>query len=204
RQTTEGENQKAKAKGQKSEPQPHSSDSGPRTPNPGLVLRMKFTGANPQPLVTGIEELAGKAHYFIGKDPNKWRTHVPVYAKIKYEAVYPGVDLVYYGNQQVLEYGFVVAPGADPKVISLDFEGADKVEVDAQGDLVLHTAIGHIRQRKPLIYQEVGGVRQEIAGGYVLLDPKTPHSALRTALIGFKVAQYDSTKPLIIDPVLWY
>ncbi len=81
------------------------------------VLRMKLVGANPDAKVTGSEELPGKVNYFIGNDPKKWRTDVPTFAKVSYENVYPGVDLIYYGNQGQLEYDFVLAPGADPKAI---------------------------------------------------------------------------------------
>ena len=107
--------------------------------DPGAPLHMKLVGANPDPAVTGLEELPGKSNYFIGNDPAKWRTNVPTYARVKYQNVYPGVDLVYYGSQRQLEYDFLVAPGADPKAIQLDLQGADKVEIDAQGDLVLGT-----------------------------------------------------------------
>src|ERR1700690_1222280 len=82
------------------------------------VLRMKLAGANVDAKVTGTNELPGKSNYFIGNDPKKWRTNVPTYAKVKYQNVYPGVDLVYYGNQGgELEYDFVVAPGGDPSSI---------------------------------------------------------------------------------------
>src|SRR6266568_1543652 len=84
------------------------------------VVRMQLLGANPAPQVVGLEELPGKSNYFIGNDPHKWRTNVPTYARVKYESVYPGVDLVYYGNQGQLEYDFVVQPGADPSRIALD------------------------------------------------------------------------------------
>ena len=94
------------------------------------VLRMQLVAANWTRRVVGAEELPGKANYFIGKDPSKWRTSVPTYAKVKYEGVYPGVDLVYYGNQGQLEYDFVVAPGADPNSIQLKFRGAGKLRVD--------------------------------------------------------------------------
>src|SRR5437879_1394760 len=110
--------------------------SEPRGPATGTVLRMTFAGANPERRVTGLEELPGKANYFIGNDRAKWRTNVPTYAKVQYREVYPGIDLVYYGNQQQLEYDFVVRPGANPNRIVLGFEGADRLEVDAQGDLV--------------------------------------------------------------------
>ena len=101
-------------------------------PTEQTVLRMKLVGANPNPQVVGLDELPGKSNYFLGNDPSKWQTNIPHYARIKYEGLYPGIDLIYYGNQRQLEYDFVVAPGADPKAIKLSFKGADKVEIDAQ------------------------------------------------------------------------
>src|SRR2546430_4743264 len=112
--------------------------SRPRGPVTGVVLRMTLAGANPDPRVTGLEELPGKANYFIGNDPAKWRTNVPTYAKVRYREVYPGIDLVYYGNQRQLEYDFVVAPGADPKRIVLGFQGAERLEINAEGEFVLY------------------------------------------------------------------
>src|SRR5437879_1772617 len=133
-----------------------------------LALRMRLVGAAIAPRVTGLDELPGKANYFVGNDPAKWRTNVPTYAKVRYEQVYPGIDLVYYGNQRQLEYDFVLAPGADPKSIVLRFKGADALELDAAGDLVLHAAGTAIRQHKPIVYQEIDGIRHEIDGAYVL------------------------------------
>ncbi|TMG76740.1 MAG: hypothetical protein E6H75_07765, partial [Betaproteobacteria bacterium] len=159
------------------------------------VLRMSLVGAARKPLVSGLDPLPGKANYFVGKDPAKWRTNVPTYAKVHYREVYPGIDLVYYGNQRQLEHDFVVAPGADPKRIVLGFKGANKIEIDTQGELVLHAARGDVRLRKPVIYQEIDGVRQEIAGRYVRKGANR---------IGFKLAAYDATRPLVIDPVLSY
>jgi hypothetical protein len=159
------------------------------------VLSMRFVGANPKARVEGQEELPGKTNYFIGNDPTKWRTNVPTYAKVQYTNVYPRIDLIYYGKQGQLEYDFVVGPGADPKRILLGFQGADRLEVDASGDLVMHTAAGTIRQQKPIIYQEVNGGRREIPGGYVLKGARR---------VGFQVAAYDASRPLVIDPVLFY
>jgi hypothetical protein len=160
------------------------------------VVRMKLLGANPNPQAAGLNELRGKSNYFIGADPQKWRTDVPTYAKAKFAAVYPGVDVVYYGTQgRQLEYDFVVAPQADPKAIRLSFEGADKVEVDGQGDLLLRVADKELRMRKPVVYQENDGVKQEIAGGYALRGGRE---------IGFDIAAYDATRPLVIDPILIY
>ncbi|MCH9053227.1 MAG: SBBP repeat-containing protein [Proteobacteria bacterium] len=173
-----------------------------RTPRPGggaierTVLRMRFIGANPNPVINGVQKLRAKSNYFIGKDRAKWRTNVPHYAKVRYTDVYPGIDLVFYGTEQRhLEYDFIVAPGADASVIALGFEGAKRVEIDAKGDLVLHTDGGKVRQHKPIVYQEVAGVRKEIGGAYVIRGANR---------IGFKVSAYDKSKPLIIDPVLSY
>jgi hypothetical protein len=163
---------------------------------PGPVaLRMSLAGASAEAHVSGLEELAGKANYFIGRDPAKWRTNVPTYAKVEYRGVYPGIDLVYYGNQRQLEYDFTVAPGADPQRIVLDFKGVEKLEIDAQGDLVMHAAGGALRQHKPVIYQAIDGVRRQVAGGYVIKDAHQ---------VAFQVAAYDQARPLVIDPVLSY
>ena len=159
------------------------------------VVRMQLKGANPQPQMTGLEPLPGKVNYFLGNDPKQWHSNIPTYAKVQYQQVYPGVDMVYYGNQQQLEYDFVLAPGADPKTIKLAFQGADKLEVDSGGDLVLHTTGGQIKLHKPLVYQQVNGVKQAVRGGYQLQDKQ---------LLSFEVGSYDATKQLIIDPVLSY
>ena len=169
-----------------------TEDSGYTT---GAVLRMRLVGANPSPRVSGLKQLPGRSNYFLGDDPGEWRTNVPTYAKVQYEDVYPGVDLVYYGNQRQLEYDLIVAPGTDPEAIHLAFEGADKLEIDAQGDLELHTAAGQVRLHKPLVYQETNGIRQEISAAYVLNGERQ---------VGFEVGTYDDDKPLIIDPVLSY
>ena len=159
------------------------------------VVRIKLIDANSSPEIAGVEELPGKVNYFVGNDQRKWRTNVRTYRKVWYKDVYPGIDLVYYGNQGQLEYDFVVAPGADPSVISLAFENTENMRLGEQGDLVVSVAGGEVRQHKPLVYQEVDGVRQEIAGDYVLKD---------NLQVGFTVAAYDARRPLIIDPVLVY
>ncbi len=166
-----------------------------RTSEDRAVLRMKLAGANPAPRISPLGELPGKINYFIGNDPKQWNKDVPAYAKVKYAEVYPGIDLVYYGNQRQLEYDLVVAPGADPQAIRLDIEGADKLELNAQGDLMLHVSGEESLLKKPFIYQEEQGARREIAGAYVLQGDHR---------VGFQVASYDAGKPLIIDPVLIY
>ncbi len=164
------------------------------TPEPS-VLRMKLVGANPSPQVAGLDELPGKSNYFIGNDPAKWRTNIPTYAKVKYEEVYPGIDLVYYGNQRQLEYDFVVAPGAKPDSIRFEIAGAEKIETSADGELLVQSGGAEILLRKPLVYQEADGKRQELSGNYQLRSPNE---------IRFELAAYDATKPVVIDPVVVY
>jgi len=167
------------------------------------VLGMKFVGGNPQPLVAGVDELLGKVNYLIGNDPTKWNTDIPTYAKVKYTQVYPDIDAVFYGNQKNLEFDFIVAPGADPKVIELAFETADEIEIDDQGNLVFDIAGDKIRLDEPRVYQEIGGNKQPVTGGYVL-NPKSKTGDAELPTVGFRVDDYDSTKPLIIDPILVY
>lgn len=174
--------------------QAHVAGSGKARNLKSSVVRMNFAGANPAPRVIGVDELPGKSNYFIGNHA-QWRTGVSNYARVKYEGIYPGVDLILYGNQRQLEYDFVVAPGADPNRIRLAFEGARQMRLDARGDLVLITSGGAVRQQKPIIYQEVNGSRKSIDGRYVMKGKKK---------IGFEIAKYDASLPLVIDPTLVY
>jgi hypothetical protein len=169
--------------------------SAPAPDVPGAVLRMQLVGANPAAQVLGKEALPGRVNYLIGKDPSLWHTKVPTYGKVAYENVYPGVNLVYYGNQGQLEYDFVVAPGTDPGKVKLAFRGADKIEINHEGELVLHATNGDVRMHKPIIYQEIDGVRKSIDGGYVLKESQEA---------SFQVAAYDTARPLVIDPILVY
>jgi hypothetical protein len=164
-------------------------------PAPGRVVRLQFLGANPSPQVQGQTLLPGEVNYLIGRDPTKWRTHIPTYAKVSYAQVYPGVDLVYYGRQGQLEYDLVVAPGADPQCIRLAFAGMDSLELAPHGELVLHTGEGDLRLHKPVIYQMVNGQRRGVGGGYVFKGQ---------GRVGFEIAAYDPARPLVIDPVLVY
>jgi hypothetical protein len=174
-----------------SDPTPQDGTGAPTT---DAVLRMKFRNANPAARVTGLEELAGTSNYFIGNDPAKWRTSVPTYAKVKYEGIYAGIDLVFYGNQRQLEYDFIVKPGADPRRIGFDVRGAKRIRRDEHGDLVLKVGHDEIRWRKPVVYQEKDGTQQEIAARYSITD---------TNRVGFEVAKYDVSRPLYIDPLIY-
>jgi hypothetical protein len=161
----------------------------------GTVLRMQLVGANSAAKMVGREPLPGKINYLIGKNSSRWHTQVPTYGKVAYEGIYPGVDLVYYGNQGQLEYDFAVAAGADPHNIKLSFRGADKIDVNPTGELILHTKTGDLHMHKPVIYQQINGVHKPVNGGYVLKKDQS---------VCFQVAAYDPTLPLVIDPVLIY
>ncbi len=180
-------------------------------PTTSAVVHMELLGTNTAAKVVGLDELPGKSNYFIGNDPKKWHTNVPNYAKVRYHDVYPGVDLIYYGNQGQLEYDFVVAPGADPRQIALRVEtGKSSIvsrrsttDVAADGDLVIQADGGEVGFHKPIVYQSrLTGNRQStivnrqfLEGHYIL----TASNEVRFAL-----GPYDHSKPLIIDPALKY
>ena len=159
------------------------------------AIRMRLEGANPEPQIAGTDPLPTKVNYFIGNDPKRWHTDVPSYGRVKYTGVYPGIDLVFYGNQRRLEYDFVIAPGADPKAIALKVDGARKMRVNRHGDLVLGVSGGEVELRKPVVYQNIRGKRCEIAGRYVFTGDHR---------VTFAVGSYDLREPLILDPVLNY
>ena len=159
------------------------------------VVRMHMVGANPDAKIAGLDQLPGKTNYFVGDDSKNWRTDVPSYARVKYTGIYPGIDLVFYGNQRKLEYDYIVAPGADLRQIALHVTGASKLRIDTRGNLVMSVAGGEIELQKPIVYQDVNGGRQEIAGSYALSGNQQ---------VEFAVADYDRNKPLIVDPVLNY
>ena len=172
----------------------HGLQSSIAAPKAGGVLRMKLRNANPAAKITGLDELDATANYFIGNDPAKWYRNVPTYAKVKYEGIYPGIDLVYYGNQRQLEYDFIVAPGAEPRRIAFDVRGAKRIHRNEHGELVLKMGDGEIRWQKPVAYQEKNGTRQEIAAHYAIRDINR---------VGFELAKYDASRPLYIDPLFY-
>lgn len=159
------------------------------------TMRMRLVGANPDPKIEGVDQLPGKSNYFISKDPKKWTRNISHFAKVRYEEVYPGVDLVFSGNQNQLEYDFVVAPGANPEAITLAFEGANKLEIDGQGNFILYTESGKLVNHIPLVYQEINRVKETISGRYVLKGRN---------LIRFQIEAYDPGRTIVIDPVLVY
>jgi hypothetical protein len=161
-------------------------------------VRMTFTGARRSVCPAGIDELPGKTNYLRGRDASAWHTNIPTYAKVIYDDLYPGIDLVYYGRDYRIEYDLVVAPGTDPAQIVISFEGMDDIDLTTDGDLVLRVDGRELRQQSPVAYQNTGDTassRRPVDSRYVLRSPRE---------VAFEIGAYDKTKPLVIDPVLTF
>ncbi|MBZ5490734.1 MAG: SBBP repeat-containing protein [Acidobacteriia bacterium] len=159
-------------------------------------ITIQLLGANPNAVITGLDELPGKSNYLIGNDPEKWRTGIAHFARVTYRQLYPGVDMVYYGHGGELESDFIVAAGADPKKIRLAIQNAAQTQVDWRGNLVLGAGQNiEVRLRKPVAYQTTGGTRREIPVRYRLVGK---------GKVTLVVGAYDRNLPLVIDPVLSY
>jgi len=158
------------------------------------TVHMRLIGSNPSAQAVGVDPLPGRSNYFIGSDPSAWHTDVPTFAKVRYRDVYPGVDLVYYGNQQgKLEHDFIVAPGTDPSTIAIAFSGAGAAKPDKDGGITIRTQSGDLTLLPPTVYQDVAGRRVIIPANYQRAKPNQ---------IGFHLGTYNRRLPLIIDPVL--
>jgi hypothetical protein len=170
---------------------------GPRNEvGAGVVLGMQIVGMSPGAVASGQAQLPGTVNYFIGNDPAQWHTAIPTFERVKYAEVYPGIDLSYYGNRQRLEFDFDLAPGANLRSIRLRFNGARRLKLDQDGNLIIVTANGQIGFEKPAIYQPFGeNGKQIVEGSFRILSGRT---------VAFTLGRYDRTKPLVIDPILNY
>lgn len=158
------------------------------------ALKFQFVGANPNPMINGIDEQENKSNYFIGNDPNKWRTNVSNFAKVCYRDMYPGIDVVFYGNQKQLEYDICVSPGKNPSDARFRVDGALELSVDNNGNLhILMEDEQNVQIQMPYVYQMMAGNKVPIDGQFVLLAQNE---------VGFKLGAYDTSKMLIIDPVI--
>jgi hypothetical protein len=171
--------------------QPPGSSTAPNTD----VVTLQLVGANNSASGTALDKLPGVSNYIIGNDPSHWLLNIPTYSQVAFQNVYSGINVIYHGNQSLLEYDFVVSPGANPGTIRLAVSGAASMSLDSAGDLVLHTSGGDLVEQAPVVYQEVNGVRQSVAGRYVIKND---------GQIGFAVGSYNASLPLTIDPVLSY
>jgi uncharacterized protein (TIGR03437 family) len=156
-----------------------------------LGATLRFSAANPEPQALALDPLAERHNYFHGPVS---QTGVPTYRRVRYTRMYSGIDCVFYGDQNGLEFDFEVSPGADPDKIRLRWSAAKRVRLASNGELTIETALGDLRQRKPTVYQERNGRRIFVDGGYVLSADGE---------IRFSLGRYDRTLPLIIDPVLF-
>jgi hypothetical protein len=159
------------------------------------ALQLKFLGANPRSKIVRKGLLPGKSNYLIGSDPKQWRTNISSYAKVMYLDIYPGIDVSYYGDHRQLEYDFVVKAGANPSSVEIEVIHADKIRIDASGNVKVNIGGSEIEQRRPFAYQEIQGVGRPVPARYILKG---------TNKIGLDIGNYDSSRPLIIDPVLFY
>jgi hypothetical protein len=166
-------------------------------PLPTTQLSLRLVGANPDSVATHEDPQITRTNYILGNDPTRWHTDVPNYGRVRYSRVYPGIDLVYYGNQQQLEHDFVVAPNADPAKITLAVEGAKQLRIDpATGDLILsNDSEANLRLLAPVTYQTINGQRTTIPSSYKLLADNR---------VSFQVGAYNHARPLTIDPILVY
>lgn len=154
---------------------------------------MRLLGSPETGSGVGLEPLPGTVNYFIGNDSAKWRTGIPTFGKVSYAEVYPGIDLVFYGNQRQLEYDFIVKAGGDSSRIAWSFRGAEPRLVK-DGSLELETSGGPVQFLAPVAYQIVDGERRPVAVSY----------AVTAQEVHFALGAYDRTKTLIIDPILSY
>jgi hypothetical protein len=159
------------------------------------ALKLQFVGAHSGAKLAGRERLPAKVNYITGNRPDAWITDIPAFGAVECQGLYDGIDVVFYGNQRQLEYDMVLSPGASPASIALHIEGVEDFTISEDGDLTMKTEVGFVSMKQPVIYQEMGGHRRRINGKYVILDDET---------IGFRVEEYDRSKPLTIDPVLSY
>jgi hypothetical protein len=177
-------------------PPEHAGSDAADAKTTQTIVRMQLVGANPNAKVEALDERSGRVNYLRGMDPTRWLTNVPTYGSIKYTSVYAGVDLVYYGRSSQLEYDLVVAPGVSHDVITFRFEGADNIALDAQGDLTVSAGARSFRFHRPTIYQQGDDGRQHFVDGGFLLTGQGD--------VGFRVAAYSPSLPLVIDPILSY
>jgi hypothetical protein len=165
--------------------------------NTASALKLRWLGASNTVTPQGDAELRSKSNYLLGSDRANWHSNIPNYQRVREESLYPGIDLVYYGNHEQLEYDLTLAPGADPAAIRLAIDGAKSLSIDkASGDLVILDQVGsELRFRKPVVYQQDGGQKASVTGNYIL-------SANHT--VTFALGAYDRAKPLVIDPFVLY
>ena len=163
--------------------------------SPRQRLTVRFIDANRGVSIQGMDPLRCRVNYLVGADPQEWAVDLPTFSRVRYRQVYAGVDLVFRGTREALEFDFLLAPGANPAAVKMEIQGARRMRINAQGDLVLSIGADTVRLAKPSIYQDVGEQRRLVSGGFVLRGRKT---------VGFRLGDYDRRQSLVIDPVVKY
>ena len=158
-------------------------------------LGMRFIGLADDSLLVATDPIKSRTNYLLGTDSSRWIRDVPNFGQIKYESIYPGVDLVFYGNGSKLEHDFQLEAGADPTAIRFRLEGTDGVELLPSGDLQIHLHEGTLVLNKPVAYQLAPGGHEQVSAAFTIA---------KNGEIKFQVGAYDHTRPLIIDPALSY
>jgi gliding motility-associated-like protein len=156
------------------------------------VVHVNFLGANEITILEKGLPSEEYYNYFIGNDSTKWGRNARAYNTFKLLNIYEGIDLNVLQNDEEIKYEFHVLPGVDPKTIKLGISGSKNISVNEKGQLVIQTPLGNITEDKPFVYQEINGVKKEIRSTYRIQD----------SLVTFQLGIYNSTLPLIIDPVL--
>ena len=157
-------------------------------------FRMILKNSNENPQIVGADEFDCRINYFKGKDSSKWITNIPIYGKLTYKEVYPGIDLAYYENQRILEYDFIISPNADINNIKMTFEGVDKIEKDADGNVLISVKENIVQMLKPRAYQEIDNTKVEVESSFIMDSDG----------IRFDIPSYDKSKVLVIDPPILY
>ena len=164
------------------------------------VVKLDFVGANPAAQPVGEDQQAAVISYFKGS-PDEWHAGLPTYARIVYRDLWPGIDLAYSGQAGQLKYDFLVHPGADPAQIQLRYRGAERVALNAAGQMTVGTPFGGFTDDAPVSWQAAGGRRAPVETAYAL-DRATSASGDTSAVFGFEVGDYDRSRPLVIDPTV--
>jgi hypothetical protein len=162
--------------------------------NNSSIVNMTFEGTGPQEIIAE-NPLSGKVNFLLGNDSSKWITELPTYAEIRYENLYPGIDLIFRGSDGILKHEFLVEPEADPNRIVLAYDGQSNLSLDDNGSLVIRTPTGDLTDSAPFCYQDINGRRAIVDGEYQRIDDKR---------MGFRIQNYSKSYPLVIDPVLKY
>jgi len=159
------------------------------------TIGLCWIGANSQARGVGLDALPGRANYLLGNDPAGWRANVPMFGRVCFREVYPGVDVIYYGNDRRLEFDLRVAPEAETSRLEFEVIGATQIRVEADGDLVMQLGGEEFRQHKLVSYQVVDGARVAVDSRYRVAGADR---------VRLQLGPYDRSRPLVIDPVFSY